>query len=664
MLSKDYLIKEFEKEYKQYYEVELFRKEGFRRFKCKTCGKAFWSIPETDNCGDSSHNDYDFFNDPKPVSSHLNYSQFWKKYASFWKKNGHEVLKRYPVICRWRDDLFFTIASIVDFQRLEKGKVVFEYPSNPLMVPQICLRFVDIANVGVTGRHFSCFMMAGQHSFNEKKGKAEGNANLQPNSSPAKNDPYWKDRCIELNFKFLTEVLKIPKGKITYGEDLWHMPDFSAFGPSIESFSGGVELVNSVFMQYRATPDGKFEELDTKVIDVGWGFERLLWFYNRTPTAYDSVFPTEIEFMKKRSGLNIDAKLFASYSQLAAKLNIEEVHNLKEEKDKIAKSLGIGLEELERTIAPLQAIYAIADHSRTLLFALSDGALPSNSAGGYNLRILLRRAFGFIDEYKFDFDVYDIMKLQATGYKGIFPELSENFDGIRKILEIERGKYAETKEKAMKLASEVLRKGELKADKLQMLYESHGVTPEILDSVAKALKIEASIPTDFYRKVTEKHIMQEKAKKDPLLDDPKFQKLQKTRLVYYEDQNKLEDTAKVLAIYGNKIVLDRTIIYPEGGGQVADYGFIGKAKVLDAQKIDDVVLHHVEHPHELKEGETYDVKVDYVRRWALRRHHSATHIMNASCKEILGNHVWQAGAKKEDDEAHLDITHYEKPTAE
>ncbi len=647
MLSKKYFVAEFNNDYKKHYEVELFRKEGFARRKCTFCGKSFWSISETDNCGDSAHNEYDFFGKGGPVGEQLTYSQFWKKFSDFWKRNGHEILPRYPVISRWRDDLYFTIASIVDFQRLENGKVAFEYPANPLMVPQICLRFVDIANVGVTGRHFSSFMMAGQHAFKEK-GKPGG---------------YWKDECIGYNYKFLTDVLKIPKTNITYGEDLWHMPDFSAFGPSIESFSGGLELVNSVFMQFRALENGKFEELDTRVIDVGWGFERLLWFHNKTPTAYDSVFPDEIDFMKKKGGLKVEGELFSKYSRLASKLNIEEVHSLGDEKQRIASNLGISLSELEKTIAPLQAIYAIADHSRSVLFALSDGALPSNAAGGYNLRILLRRAFGFMEEYGFAFSLFDIMKLQAAAYKPLFPELSENLPGIQKILEIERQKYAETRVKAGKMAEDILRKGALDASRLQLLYESHGVTPEILEKVAADLKISAQIPADYYRKVTEGHIMEARPKKEALLDDPKFAKLPKTKLEYYEDANKLVSKAKVLAIFGNKVALDRTIIYPEGGGQVADYGKIGEANVKDAQKMGDVVLHSVDFPDKLEEKKSYSVEVDLERRWSLRRHHSSTHIMIASCREVLGKHIWQAGAKKDEGEAHLDITHYEKPSA-
>ncbi|HLD75897.1 MAG TPA: alanine--tRNA ligase-related protein, partial [Candidatus Norongarragalinales archaeon] len=377
MLSKKALAQTFASDYRKYYEVPLFRNEGFERFSCKLCGKGYWALEEQESCGDSAHVPYSFFRE-KPRSE--TYAGFWKKFADFWVKNGHAIIPRYPVVSRWRDDLPFTIASIVDFQRLEHGKVVFEYPANPLMVPQMCLRFPDIANIGVTGRHFSCFMMAGQHSFNHP------------------NEGYWKEECLQYNFDFLTGVLGIPKSELIYGEDLWNMPDFSAFGPSMESFSHGLELVNSVFMQYRASGES-FEELDMKVIDVGWGFERLLWFYNGTPTAYDSVFAKPLFLMKKKSGFTLDPKLLQKYASLSAGLDVESVVNVRQEKEKIASLLGLGLEELNRTISPLQAMYAIADHSRSVLFATADGALPSNAAGGYNLRVLLRRAFSFLKEY-------------------------------------------------------------------------------------------------------------------------------------------------------------------------------------------------------------------------------------------------------------------------
>ncbi|MFH1199759.1 MAG: alanine--tRNA ligase, partial [Candidatus Micrarchaeota archaeon] len=645
MLSKESLKADFAKDYKAYYEVELFRKEGFSRHACASCGKAFWSVGETDNCGDSSHNDYSFIG-KKRGSKRLDYAQFWKKYAQFWKKKGHEVVPRYPVISRWRDDLYFTIASIVDFQRLERGKVVFEYPANPLVVPQICLRFVDIANVGVTGRHLSCFTMAGQHAFVEK-GKKAG---------------YWKDECIQYNYDFLTSVLKIPKAEISYGEDLWAMPDFSAYGPSIESFAGGLELVNSVFMNYRWS-NGRQEELDTKVIDVGWGFERLLWFYNGTPSVYDSLFPKEVEFMKKKAGVDISNELFTRYSKLASKLNIEEVANIGLEKKKIASALGLSPDELEKTILPLQGIYAIADHSRALLFALCDGALPSNTAGGYNLRVLARRAFSFIEDYGFDFSLFDIMAMQARDYKPVFPELSENLETARKILDAEKLKFAQTAQKARKTAGEIVAAGSVSSEKMMTLYESQGLTPEIIERVAKQQGAKVEVPTDFYHKLTERHVMESAdKKKHALADDAKFLKMPKTRALYYEDVDTMDFEAKVLGVFGDSVVLDATAFYPEGGGQMHDTGEIDGIKVKNVEKFDDVILHHVADAKAFSGGQTVKGSVNRVRRITIMRHHTATHMVLQSAFRVLGPQVWQTGSNKDEDEAHVDITHFERPT--
>ncbi|MFH1056225.1 MAG: alanine--tRNA ligase-related protein, partial [Candidatus Micrarchaeota archaeon] len=184
-VSKEFFRKEFAKDYSKYYSAELFKQEGFERKNCSKCGKSFWTAGEGASCGDSSHEPYSFF---KKTPVRETYAGFWRKYSDFWKKNGHDVIARYPLLSKWRDDLFFVIADVVDFQRLEGGKVVFEYPSNPLIVPQPCMRFVDIANVGVTGRHFSGFMMAGQKSFNYPKEKKS----------------YWLDGCLRLNYDFLT----------------------------------------------------------------------------------------------------------------------------------------------------------------------------------------------------------------------------------------------------------------------------------------------------------------------------------------------------------------------------------------------------------------------------------------------------------------------------
>ncbi|MFH1246933.1 MAG: alanine--tRNA ligase, partial [Candidatus Micrarchaeota archaeon] len=657
MLSKESLKRQFAANYKEFYSVPLFEHEGFERKVCTVCGKGFWTAGFRDTCGDSSHEKYTFFRkNPRDET----YASFWKKTADFWKKNNHVVIDRYPVLSRWRDDLPFTIASIVDFQRLEAGKVIFEYPANPLFVPQMCLRFPDIANVGITGRHFTCFMMAGQHAFNYPK---EG---------------YWKADCLEYNYRYLREVLQIPKEDITYGEDVWNMPDFSAFGPCIESFASGSELVNSVFMQYRQN-EGGFSELEMKVIDVGWGFERLLWYYNGTRSAYDSVFPNEVNYMRERSSIELSDEILAAYASLSASLDVENMASFSQEKKKIATSLGLSLQEMEKGIAPLQAIYAIADHSRTLLFALNDGALPSNVGGGYNLRVLARRAFSFIEKYNFGFSLFDLAVMHAEDLKEVFPELSENLASVEKILEAERRKYKESSEKAKRIAVEILKKNpEISTKQMITLYESHGVNPETIEQVAKELKINAVVPTDFYSELTNQRVMQKERAdsvtgKKIVLPDLDVSTLQPTAILYYDDVNLVTSTAKLLGWHKNALIFDSTLFYPEGGGQMNDNGKVKIGEwefdLENVQKQGKVVLHLVpekqaSHFLHLKQGQTVVMQLNVERRRAIMKHHSATHMLLSACRQYFGNHVWQTGSEKDEDEAHLDVTHFEKPTLE
>lgn len=646
MLSKKSLVDTFRKDYQTHYRVPLFDEQGFSRYTCKACGKGFWSVKARDTCGDSSHEQYSFFRDHPRTET---YAGFWKKFADFWEKNGHAVIPRYPVVSRWRDDLPFTIASIVDFQRLEQGKVVFEYPANPLMVPQMCLRFPDIANIGITGRHFSCFMMAGQHAFNAPK---EG---------------YWKEECLQYNFDFLTNVLGVKKEDLVYGEDVWNMPDFSAFGPSMESFAHGSELVNSVFMQFRASQHG-FEELETKVIDVGWGFERLLWYYNGTPTAYDAVFAKPLAFMRRQAGLMLDKDLLNRYARLSASLDVESVVDLKQEKQKIASALFISLEELEETLAPQQALYAVADHSRALLFALTDGALPSNSAGGYNLRVLLRRALAFIHQYNLNVDMEQVMQLHADDLHLVFPELRENLDDVFAVLGVEKRKYESSFQKASGMARQVVASGKpLSTQAMVTLYESHGITPELLEKAAgKAIQV----PSEFYKQLTEKHVMGKDHSNEDSEKQPKTQivlpPLSPTELLYYSDATLKQTHAKVLHVdqLHNAVVLDKTLFYPEGGGQAADHGLMEGVDVVDVQKQGHVVIHYVSDASGFTLNQDVLLQLDVPRRESISRHHTATHVMIATARNVLGGHVWQHGSKKEEDEAHVDVTHFERPTFE
>jgi alanyl-tRNA synthetase len=201
-LDKNQILKEFSSDPDKYYNVKLFQEQGFVRKSCTKCKRFFWTLDANRTlCPDDGTDTYSFIGEP-PTTKRFDYTQAWKQVEEFFVKNNHTSVSRYPVVCRWRDDLYFTIASIVDFQRVMGSKVVFEFPANPLVVPQTCLRFKDLENVGVTGRHFSSFCMIGQHSV--------------PN-----NEGYWKDECVDLDYRLLTDQFGIKKEEVVFVEDVW-----------------------------------------------------------------------------------------------------------------------------------------------------------------------------------------------------------------------------------------------------------------------------------------------------------------------------------------------------------------------------------------------------------------------------------------------------------
>ncbi|MBU0530704.1 MAG: alanine--tRNA ligase [Candidatus Aenigmatarchaeota archaeon] len=632
-MDKSVIIKKFQKDPKKYWEVELFREKGFVRRQCETCKKYFWTLnSDRKTCADSTCEPYGFIG--KTITAgKWNYVETWKMFEKFFVRNGHESIKRYPVIDRIRPDLYFTIASIQNFQRIDNGNMSFVYPANPLIVPQVCLRFNDIASVGVSGRHLTSFVMPGQHAFNYPK---EG---------------YFKDRCMELNFNFLVGVMGIPQNELIYAEDMWSMP--GAFGPSIETFSKGLELVNHVFMQFQPS-NSTFKELPIKVIDTGWGLNRLVWFSNGTNTMYESTFGPMIDRMKKSCGIELKPGLFSKYSELAGALDISEINDPEKAKKKIADALGISLKEMNDRINPMTAVYAIADHIRTLLFAITDGGIPSNIGGGYNLRVILRRALSFIDEYKLNIDLYNVAEEHAKFLKPIFPELTESLENVKKILEIEKQKYDSTIENGKNIIAKLLqKKQEITEKKFIELYESHGISPEIISKEA-----DVPIPGSLYSKLTAGHesIKEKKSKIDIGVMEP-------TEILFYKQPDKKEFTAKILKVIDKKhVILDKTLFYARSGGQDCDQGTLNGKKVYNVEKIGNVFVHDVEKPN-FKAGEIVSGKIDWHRRKQLMQHHTAIHLLNGVTKKILGSHVWQAGAEKTVEKAHLDITHY-KPLAQ
>lgn len=631
-MNKEEILAKFSSEPDRYYKVKLFEEQGFIRKSCSVCKRFFWTLDGRNQCPEHSDDTYSFIGNP-PTSKRFDYTDAWRQVESFFVKNGHTSISRYPVVCRWRDDLYFTIASIVDFQRVMGSKVVFEFPANPLIVPQTCLRFKDIENVGVTGRHFSSFCMIGQHSI--------------PNGSG-----YWKDECVDLDFRLLTDAFGINKSEIVFVEDVW--AGGGSFGSSLEYYVRGLELGNAVFTEFQGEL-GNHTTLDQRIIDMGAGLERFAWITMGTPTAYDCCFGPITEKLLQKSGIDFDSVMLTRYFTEIAK-GLERYPDLSHVRRSAIKESGLTDDKMTKIITPLEGIYMIADHLRTLIFAISDGALPSNVGGGYNLRIILRRIMATIDRLGLRVDLDELIDSHIDYLKKTYPELEQYRSEVKTIIGIEVGRYHESKSRMEKIAQNLKsQKKTLNVDDMIRLYESDGVTPDYL----KEYNVISEIPDSFYTKLSDLH----QSEKKKAVEEFDLTGIPETDLLFYKD-DPVKFDAKVLRVLKSKfVVLDRTSFYARGGGQEPDHGRINGQSVIDVTKHGNVVLHEISGIAP-KEGQLVSCEIDVDRRSGITKHHTSTHVINSSARNVLGSWVWQHSAFKEKDYGRLDITHHSSLTDE
>jgi len=618
--------------------VNLFKSAGFRRVKCSSCGNFFWTLGSDDICGDPPCAEYSFIGQ-KTMNKKYSLSEMREAFLSFLEKNGHTRVSRYPVVARWRDDIYYTIASIACFQPwVLNGSA--EPPANPLAISQPCIRFTDIDNVGKTGRHLTLFEMMAHHVFNNKK-----------------KEIYFKDKTVELCHSFLTGTLKIDPKIIKYKESWWEGGGNA--GQCLEVLIRGAEVATLVFMEFEGPVNGKYTPMSMKVVDTGYGLERLVWVSQGTPSAYDALFPEVVSFLRKSAGLvKVDERVLSEYSKVAGMMSIDTAKDLRALRASVAKRLGISSAELEAIIAPWEFLYSIADHTKTMAFMLSDGVVPSNVKEGYLARLVIRRALRAMKALGVSCSLEEIVALHIDSLKKDFPELSKNKESIFRILAVEEAKFRKTLEGGERLVSrlvdELKKKGakSIPLSDLIELYDSQGLPPSEVREFAKG--IEVDIPDDFYVQVAARH---SKAAREEKSAEPKSRlDFKPTELLYYSSRES-EFDAKVLGVVDSSVVLDRTLFYPEGGGQPSDLGILDGRKVLDVKKAGDVVLHKLDNVKDL--GKKVHGSIDPARRTILTQMHSATHVINGAARKILGEHVWQAGAQKGVDKSRLDITHFE-----
>jgi len=634
---------------KDIYKAALFRREGFERRQCQRCGRTFWTLESRrKTCGDTPCDEYAFINNP-PTKRKYSLAGMERAFLKFFELRGHKVVKRYPVVARWRDDIFLTIASIADFQPWVTSGLV-PPPANPLVVSQPSIRLKDIDNVGRSGRHFTLFFMGGHHAFNSRRQKV-----------------YWNDETVALCHEFLTRELGIPPDEISYIQDFWEGGGNA--GEDLEVNVRGLELATLVFMQY-TSEDGKYVPLPLKIVDTGYGLERLAWISQGTASSYDAIFGPVVEQLRKLASISMPpADVLRESSKLAGLMDIETGRDLLALRNNVAARTGVSVEELDKLLAPLEAAYAIADHLRCLAFMFGDGITPSNVKEGYLARVVLRRTLRLMRALGLHKHLAELMALELKNLGPQFPELRERESYIIEVTGLEERRYRDAISRGSKLVERLA--GGLRAEgkplpreKLIKLYDSHGLPPEIVREVAGKEGVTVEVPEDFYIKVAKLH---SRARHVPAAVAPvqkeKLRRLSPTKALYYKDPYAREFEARVLQSFGGYVVLDRTAFYPEGGGQPSDVGSLegrrGRGEVLDVKKAGDVILHHVR-PNPFKAGQRVRGKIDWTRRSSLMHHHTGTHILLGAARRVLGDHIWQHGVQKGVERTRLDISHFKR----
>ncbi len=648
------------------YALPFFKEEGFVRKHCPTCGEYFWTQnSQMETCGEASSDEcgyYTFIGNPA-TKKPFTLPQMREAFLSFFEKNGHVRIKPYPVVARWRSDIYLTHASIIDFQPYVTEGIA-PPPANPLVISQPSIRLTDIPNTGPTfGRHLTIFEMGGAHAFNY----------------PDK-EVYWKDQTVRYHHEFATQVLGIPSDEVVYKEDVW-IGGGNA-GPDVECIVRGLEVGTLVFMQYKVVGE-EFVKLPIRTVDTGYGIDRFTWISQGVPSLFQAIYGRMLDKVYSYAGIsNVDNDLLARVAKYSGLVNVDKTANRMVLRKRVSQLTGIDLTTLEKELIPIENAWAVTDHTKTLSFMLSEGIVPSNIQEGYLARLLFRRVYRLMRSLNMNPDrLYDTVDLQVKHWGKDFPQIEAMHDEIIEMLKVEQEKFDETLKRGegmvKRLATELKtqKASEISTETLSELYDSHGLPPEIVKQAAETEGIKVEVPENFYALVAKRHMAANKPAEDETQPEHTMEhfvkKVPETEQVYYSEPYTREWDAKVLKIIKTEyVVLDRTCFYPEGGGQPADHGHFAyeggvRAEVVDVQKIGKVIVHKVKTETALpKEGSVVRGILDWERRYSLMKAHTATHLVNGAARRALGNHVWQSGAQKGVESTRLDITHYRRLTPE
>ena len=525
--------------------LRFFRDHNYERLQCPACQGWYWGIRGTHaRCGDTPCVEYSFIGAPK-TPRRYDVGEMRERYLRFFEERGHTRIGRYPVIARWRDDVFLVNASIYDFQpHVTSGEV--PPPANPLTISQPCIRLTDLDSVGRSGRHLSNFEMMAHHAFNTKT-----------------HHVYWKEECTAYCHELLTNELGMPESGVTYKENPW-MGGGNA-GMALEVMVAGLELATLVFMDLKLDAKGPVElggdrygPMPLSVVDTGYGLERFVWVSQGTPTIYDSIYPETLkEFFRiagvKPPGAGDHPEVFAESARLAGMMNVSTTSKLLEQRKGLVarlseKGIRLNLDELMALMVPVESVFTIADHCRCILLMLGDGIVPSNVKAGYLARLVIRKTLRLMDELKLDAALADLVMLHTKTTADIL-KIGESEGVLRTMLDLETKRYRETTEKGGRLVRRLAKeagtgKG-ISVEKLIELYDSHGIHPTLVQAVAAQEGISVEVPDAFTALVASRHAG-EKRQAEMALELPAG--LPATKAIYYTDPDWKEFEGRVLLV--------------------------------------------------------------------------------------------------------------------
>ncbi len=587
------------------------------------------------------------------------------KFIDYFKSHGHQAVASSSLVPADDPTLLFTNAGMNQFKDCFLGAEKRSYTR--AVSSQRCVRaggkHNDLENVGYTARHHTFFEMLGNFSFGD----------------------YFKKEAIEFAWNFLTKEIGLPKEKLlvtVYSEDdeafdiwenhigvpkekiiristsdnFWSMGDTGPCGPCSEIFYdhgahiwGGppgtpeedgdrfIEIWNLVFMQFNKQADGTMEPLPKPSIDTGMGLERISAILQNVHSNYE-----------------ID--LFQNLIKSAASI--------------------VGSEDLEN-----KSLRVIADHIRSCSFLICDGVMPSNEGRGYVLRRIIRRAV----RHGYQLGANDIFfyKLVASLAKEMgeaYPELVDQLPVIEKVLRVEEEQFSKTLARGMAILNDTLETLEgdtVPGDVVFKLYDTYGFPTDLTNDVAREhdLKIDEE---GFEAAMQAQRARAQQASNFGADYNSKLAIDHTTSFTGYTD---VEGQANVVELIADNafvdtledgqegvVVLDSTPFYAESGGQAGDKGILrvtnGEFVVTDTQKMGNAFAHKGVVKGKVTKGDTATAAIDLANREAIKKNHSATHLLHAALREILGEHVTQKGSLVEAPRMRFDFSHFEAVTAQ